>query len=141
MDADMKKALELLSSGDYTCAACRGDDEYTSRARGVKPLLDLIDDARSLAGYCVADRVVGRAAAYLYVELGARAVHALIMSRAAQEVFTRYSLPCTCDTLVDAIANRTNTGLCPMESAVWDITDPAEAERAIRAKLNALMGK
>ena len=24
MDADMKKALELLSSGDYTCAACRG---------------------------------------------------------------------------------------------------------------------
>ena len=103
MDADMKKALELLSSGDYTCAACRGDDEY--------------------------------------VELGAKAVHALILSRAAQEVFTRYSLPCTCDTLVDAIANRTNTGLCPMESAVWDITDPAEAERAIRAKLKALMGK
>ena len=95
MDADMKKALELLSSGDYTCAACRGDDEYTSRARGVKPLLDLIDDARSLAGYCVADRVVGRAAAYLYVELGAKAVHALMPSPTAPTpACARWRAPC-----------------------------------------------
>ena len=33
---------------------------------------------------------------------------------------------------VEAIRNRTNTGFCPMETAVWSISDPGEALTAIR---------
>ncbi len=137
---DMERAKRLLAEGDYTCAACRGDEEYVSAKRGVRPLLELIDAARSLAGYSAADRVVGRAAAYLYVELETPRVYAHVMSRAAQEVFDRYGVEHSADKVVDAIANRTNTGLCPMESAVWNITDAHEAELAIREKVKELMG-
>ena len=136
---DMEKAKALLAEGGYTCAACKGDEEYVSTQRGVRPLLELIDARRSLAGYSAADRVVGRAAAYLYVELEVSRVYAQVMSRAAQEVFERFGVEHGADTVVDAIANRTNTGLCPMESAVWDITDVHEAELAIRKKVKELM--
>ena len=136
---DLEKAIMLLNDGSYTCAACRGDEKYTSTMRGVKPLLDLIDAQQTLDGYSVADRVVGRAAAFLYVELKAQRVHALIMSRAAQEVFIRYGIEYSYGALVDAIFNRTNTGLCPMESAVCDIQTPHEAELAVRARLRELM--
>lgn len=138
---DLDRAKKLLDDGDYTCAACCGEREYTSRERGVKPLLALIDNGRTLEGYSVADRVVGRAAAYLYVELKAQCVHAHIMSRAAQEVFSRYGVAHSADELVDAIINRAKTGLCPMESAVWDISDPHEAELAVRAKVRELAQK
>ena len=44
------------------------------------------------------------------------------------------------DEKVDAIFNRTNTGFCPMESAVWDIDEPEKAPDAIKKKLAALRG-
>lgn len=138
---DMERAKKLLAEGNYTLAACKGEEEYVSAERGVRPLLELIDAQRSLAGYSVADRVVGRAAAYLYVELAARSVYAHVMSRAAQEVFDRFGVEHGADEVVDAIANRTNTGLCPMESAVWNIADAHEAELAIREKIRELMAK
>ena len=138
---DIERAKKLLTEGSYTLAACKGAEEYVSTQRGVKPLLELLDAGRSLAGYSAADRVVGRAAAYLYVELAAERIYARVMSRAAQEVFVRFGVEHDADTVVDAIANRSNTGLCPMESAVWDITDAHEAELAIRKKVQELTGK
>ncbi len=137
---DIEKAKELLAEGGYTCVACKGEKTYTSSMRGVKPLLNLIDSGKKLTGYSVADKVIGRAAAFLYVELEAQFVHANIISRPALEVFIQYGIPHSYDTKVDAIVNRTNTGPCPMESAVWDIDTPREAEHAIRQKLTELAG-
>lgn len=135
---NIDKAKLMLSEGGYTLAAVSRSDTYTSTRRGVKPLLDLIDTGRSLEGYSVADRVVGRAAAFLYVLLKADEVYANIMSRPALEVFEAFGLPAECGETVDAIINRTGTGLCPMESSVIGIDDPCEAEAAIRKKLAEL---
>ena len=58
--------------GDETLVAYLADGtEWTSRARGVKPLLDAIDnELAKFAGARCYDRIVGRAAAFLYVKLG-----------------------------------------------------------------------
>ena len=45
------------------------------------------------------------------------------------------------DAVVLAIRNRTDTGFCPMESAVWDISDPCEAKAALERRISEMMAK
>ena len=71
MNSDLTKAAALLNSGAYTCVLCRGDAVFTGTERGVKPLLGWLDGGVDLNGFSAADRVVGTAAAFLYVLLGA----------------------------------------------------------------------
>lgn len=134
-----EKAKKLLLEGDFTLVACSENETVTSSRRGVKPLLDMLDEGRSLKGFEAADRVVGRAAAFLYVLLSVESVHADIISEPAKKLLSAAGVSFSYDELVPVIINRTNTGLCPMESAVMDIDDPAAAEKAIRETLAKLM--
>ena len=85
-----------------------------------------------------ADKVVGKAAAFLYVRLGVTHVYAPVMSEPARAVLTAHGIEAAWDTCPPAIRNRAGDGYCPMERAVWDLTDPAEAEKAVRRTLAAL---
>ena len=140
MNPDLNKAGEILSQGHFTCVICRGDEVYTTMLRGVRPLLDYLEQGTDLTGACAADKVVGKAAALLYCLLSVRAVHARVMSRAAWQVLESHGIAVSCDMLVDAIENRTKTGMCPMEMATAHVDDPALAPAAIRAKLAELAG-
>ena len=132
---DLENARNLLESGNYTCAICRGEAIYTTRLRGVKPLLDWLDAGIELKNASAADRVVGRGAAFLYCLLGVKEVHARVMSRPAVEVLMAHNITAMADTYVDGIINRKGTGPCPFEDAVMAITDPQEALTAIRNKM------
>ena len=68
----MENAKELLESGGYTCVITDGDRVLTSTLRGVKPLVQFLESGRDLTGFSAADKVVGRATAYLYVLLGVK---------------------------------------------------------------------
>lgn len=135
---DWNRAIELLRREDYTCVLCRGDAIRWSRERGVKPLLTLLDSGESLREFAAADRVVGKAAAYLYVLLGVRSLYAGVISRPAKETLERFGIELAYETLVDGIRNRTGDGFCPMESAVREIEEPEQALAAIRETLRRL---
>ncbi|MBR5273199.1 MAG: DUF1893 domain-containing protein [Clostridia bacterium] len=135
------KAKEILNSGKYTCVLVDGDSVYTSTERGVKPLLTWLDDVIYLKGYSAADKVVGKAAAFLYVLLGVEEVYASVISKPSVEVFQTYGIKFSYDTLVDAIKNRTDTGFCPMEQAVKDISSPSNALKAVKETLKNLNTK
>lgn len=135
MTENLTKAHALLATGDYTCAVCRGETIHTATERGVKPLLDWLDSGLDLTGFSAADRVVGRATAFLYCLLGVTEVYARVMSRPAIQVLSAHGIGVHTDQEVDGIINRRGTGPCPFESAVMEITDPAEALAAIRSKL------
>lgn len=132
---DLEKARELLVSGNYTCAVCRGNSTWTTCERGVKPLLNWLDDGADLKNASAADRVVGRGAAFLYCLLGVKEVHARVMSKPAAEVLAAHGITALADTFVEGIINRKGTGPCPFEEAVMTITDPAQALAAIRKKM------
>lgn len=138
MNTDLEKAKLLLTSGGYTCVLCCGEGVFTSQARGVKPLLTWLEQGQAFPGFCAADKVVGRATAFLYCLLGVRAVHAQVLSLPARQVLDAQGIPCTWDQLVDGIRNRTDTGPCPMEQATRDCATPEEALTAIRATLKKL---
>lgn len=133
--SDLEKARTLLESENYTCAVCRGDVMYTTRERGVKPLLIWLDSGMDLKDASAADRVVGRGAAFLYCLLGVKEVHARVMSRPAAEVLRAHGITALADTFADGIINRKGTGPCPFEAAVMDIADAGKALTAIREKM------
>ena len=131
---DLKRARALLTGGGYTCVLCRGEVFHTATERGVKPLVDWLGSGLDLRGYSAADKVVGRATAFLYVLLGVKAVHALVMSTPAKEALEANGITALCDREVSGIINRRGDGPCPFEDAVLGITDPGEALTAIRRK-------
>lgn len=138
MEIDLTRAKEELSAGGYTCVICRKNITYRTAERGVRPLLNWLANGTDLSGGCAADKVVGKAAAMLYCLLKVKAVYAGVLSKPALEVLDCYGVSVEYNKLVDAIENRTKTGLCPMEQATLHLTDPADAPAAIRKKLQEL---
>lgn len=109
------------------------------KGRGIGPALRLYR-AGILRGADVADRIVGRAAAALFVAGGVVSVHADVMSEGAAEFLSSYGIPNSADVITSEIINRTKTGICPMEAAVKDLDDPQQMIAAIErtwAKLSA----
>lgn len=127
----MEYACQMLTEQELTCAFVSGGQVYISKERGVKPLLDCYYQKAMPAGFSAADKVVGKAAAFLYVLLGVGELHAQVISRPALEVLQKYNVPVSYELLTDAIRNRAGTGFCPMETAVLDLDSPKDALRAI----------
>ena len=135
---DLDHARRILEEGGYTCVICRGAEIHTTTARGVKPLVNWLDAGLDVKGGCAADKVVGKATAFLYCLLGVRAVYANIMSRGAAEVLQSAGIEARYGKLVPGIINRAGTGPCPFESAVSEISEPEQAMEAIRNKMKEM---
>ena len=138
MDKDLALAKQLLTTEEHTCVLCRDDRIYTSTRRGVAPLLGWLDSDLDLRGFSAADRVIGKATAYLYCLLGVKEVFARVISRPATQVLENHGIPAHWDTLVEGIQNRQKTGPCPMEHATRNCATPEEALTAVRETLKQL---
>lgn len=135
---NLEKAKELLQTGSYTCVLCREEICHTSASRGVKPLVQWLQSGMDLSGFSAADRVVGRATAFLYLLLGIRCVYAQVISKPALAVFQDHGIAVSYGQLVENIINRRGDGLCPFEAAVLSIAEPQAAHIAILEKMKQL---
>ncbi len=125
--------------GSYSVVFLRGGRKvYESAGSGIKPLIDALDSRVDYSGCDALDKIVGKAAALVYVMLKIKSVGACVMTEKAKEILTASGIACGADRYAEAIVNRKGDGLCPMERAVADIDDPATAIDAIRAKLKEL---
>ena len=132
---NLERAENLLKNSDFTCVCCNDTETLTSRKRGVAPLLEWLDSGISLKEFSAVDKVIGKGAAFLYIMLKIKELHANVISRSALEILTKYHIPVTYDVLTEAIRNRDKTGFCPIETAVSDISDPQKALFVIRETL------
>lgn len=135
---DIDYARNILESTDNTCVFCKGDTILTDKRRGVSPLLDLLEHKTDLSGYVAADKVVGKAAAYLYCLLGIRTIYAGVISEPALSILEQHGITVSFGMLVPSIRNRTQNGPCPMEHAVWNIDNAQDALTAIYETLKML---
>lgn len=135
MKSNSEKAKELLAAEGFTCVLVKEETVYTSRERGVQPLLRLIDDGTDVKDFSAADKVVGNGVAYLYVYLGVKEVFAEVISEPAVKTLQRYGVLVEYNTCVENIKNREGTGLCPMEIAVKKVPGCNAALRSIRRAL------
>ena len=80
---DAIRAKTLLHEANHTCVLCRGDVTHVSDRIGIAPMMEFLDAGLELRGFCAADRIVGKAAALLFVLAGVCAVYADVMSENA----------------------------------------------------------
>ena len=120
---DLSRAKARLRRGDYTCVLVKGKQVLTSREKGITPLLKFIAGGSDFRGYCAADKIVGKAAALLYVYMGIEEVYAAVASSAAATIIRSLQY----EKLVPEIINRKGDGICPIEQAVKDIATAEEA--------------
>lgn len=136
---DLERAKNLLTQG-HTCVLCKGDATVVSDRKGILPMVTFLERGTDLSGYSAADKIVGKAAAFLFRLTGVRAVYATVMSRDAKEYLTACGIAAEAGTLTDGIINRKGTGPCPMESAVAGCTDPEDALEKIKNTVKKLRG-
>ena len=133
MSTDLERAKARLT-GDTTCALCKENRLYETQKRGVAPLLEWIENGVDLQGFSAADKVVGKAAAFLYVIMGVKSVYANVISEPALKTLQRFHVQTEYAQIVPSIRNRTNTGFCPMETALWEIDEPTVAYQTLKEK-------
>ncbi len=135
---DLEIAMDHLKKHGYTCVLVKGDVIYTSTERGIRPLMQWLEQEADCHGFSAADKVVGKATAFLYARMGVCHIYAGIMSTGAAEVLDRFGIPYSFEKRVDAILNRTKDGFCPMESAVRQVDDPELAFEILSEKYSQM---
>ncbi len=138
MSSNLEKAAALLRNGNLTFAAVNGEKTLTSVKRGIRPILELLDSGAKLHGFSVADKVIGKAAAFIYILLEPDEIFADVISSQALKELENYNVKISFTTLTEAVRNRDNTGYCPMETAVKNAGSPDEALILIRKKLSEI---
>ena len=141
MEKDFQKAKNEFSTGKYTLVMCKDSDIITSDITGIRPLMKLIDDKKDCKGYSAADKIVGRAAAFLYTILGVNNIYGEVMSKGAIEILKKEGINYEYKTLTEYIENRVKTGICPMDEAVQNCTNATDACEAIRNKMKLLQNQ
>ncbi len=137
--SDLERAKVLLNEGNYTCVLCLDEMTFTSVANGIKPLNWWLRDGCRFEGFSAADRVIGRAAAFLYVLLGVKKVYADVLSDSALPVLDRFGIEWSYGVKVKNIMNRTGDDLCPMEKIALNYDEPEDAYAALKEKIAELM--
>ena len=122
----------------HTICLCKDGSCLYSQSRGIAPMMDFIKDGVDLSGYCVADIVVGKAAALLFVKCGIKNVFAKTLSMQGKRIFELYGVDYEYEVLTEKIINRLGTDICPMEKAVANTDDPQDAYSILRDALKRL---
>lgn len=102
-------------------------------------MLDWLEQRLQLTGFSAADRIVGKAAALLFVLANVSEVYGEVMSEAGLAVLQQHHIPCTYGTLTAHIVNRRGDGMCPMEQTVLAINEPMPAFKALQEKRRQLL--
>lgn len=132
--------LELAKNNlaGHTICLCKGGEFIFSGKRGIAPMMGFIASGTDLNGYSVADIVVGKAAALLFVKCGIKAVFAKTLSESGKSVLEKYAIPYEYGTLTGKIINRDGTDICPMEKTVSNTDDPEQAYILLKEKLQSM---
>lgn len=133
---DLELAVSCLQG--HTLALCKNGEVLTSDLRGVGPMVDFLLKGFDLTGYSAADRVVGKAAALLFVKARVQAVFAQTISEPAEAVLHAHGVKLLYENRTARILNRAGTGFCPMESVVADEEDAECAFSLILQKLKEM---
>ena len=136
--SDLERAKSLLVGGQYTCVLCKDDMTLTSTLTGIQPMVHYLQKQTDLQGFSAADKIVGKAAAMLFVLAGVKAVYATVMSMDAIAILKQNNIAASCAVQTKEILNRKETGICPMEQAVQNIQQPEAAYAAVQTKLQQL---
>lgn len=133
----LSKAKEYLQVG-YSVCVYKDNKPILSKDKGISFVAFLARDKVDVRGASVADKIVGSAAAHIFVLLGVKEVYAEVISMGGRDILTKANIGVSYGTLANEIVNRQGTGLCPMEQAVLGVADHNKALEAVLNKIEQL---
>ena len=136
MSDNLNKAISILNSDKSLSCVVFGDGKaYLSVEPGIKPLLEFCEGDVDMKGFSAADKIVGRAASFMYIRLGISEIYAEVLSKPATQLLDKYGISYKYGQLVEKIINRKGDDICPMDKTVLSINDPDKAYEALRNKV------
>jgi hypothetical protein len=138
---DINIAKELLGQNDRVCVIVKnGEVLFSSSQKGIQPFFDALETCSKIEylSSSIADRVIGKAAVMLAAYLGVHEIYTPLASQHAIDAAHKLGLTLDADKIVPYIINRTQDGMCPMESAVLNIDEPKDAFDILSFKLQTI---
>lgn len=136
---NLQKAIERVKLEHLSCIALRDDFEYVSDLKGLRPLLQpLNQDPLFFKNAILIDRIIGKSAAFLVIKGQVKSLHALTISSHALALLEKHNIPVTYDQLVPYVINNDKTGMCPMEESVLTTEDIDEAIQILKDKIKVM---
>jgi hypothetical protein len=112
---------------------------YTSSAIGVKPLLDFEKSFGRRENIILIDKIVGKAAVLIAKKIGVIKIYTPIISEIALQYAKDLAIEVEYEIKVPYIKNRTNSGICPLEESVLNISTIEEGYDSIIKTIQKLM--
>lgn len=134
MDENIINSLEAeIVTGKSNCIIVTSDDVFRFSLPGVKTLLTLLkEDPSLLKDSVVFDKIVGKGAAALLILGKVKKVYAELISDNAIALLNKHAMNFSYGERVPFIQNKSQTGLCPIESLAITSDDPSEIHLRIR---------
>jgi hypothetical protein len=132
--SDVQTAKELLYQRKLTLVIVKyGKVLFETDSPRISGFMKAIDSMNAeLKGASVADRVVGKAVALLFVYSGVREVYAEVLSRKAKALLAQYGIAFEYKELVDTVLNPAKTDMCPLEKVAEGIANPKDSYAAFK---------
>jgi hypothetical protein len=133
---DLEHARLILKEKNISLVVVKnGKVIFEAESHSIKGFLEACElFGKELAGSSVADRIVGRAVAFLCAYFQVSAVFAVIMSTEAARVLTDNSIFHQSEKHVPNILNERRNDICPFEKLALTFSTPEEAYRKLRTR-------
>ncbi len=136
-----EKAISMVRDNTASCVVVKKGRIISAESpRGISHIVDL-HDKNMLKGTFVADKIIGKAAAIIFILSGIKACFGETVSKSAIDLLEKNGIKVTYDICTDVIENRTGDGMCPMEMTVKDIDDFSLALKMLKKKVVDLSKK
>jgi hypothetical protein len=113
---------------------------FESRSKGIIDLVRAVElFKKNLRGASVADTLVGKAAALLFVYSKIHSVFAQTVSASGKNVLKKSNIFLEYERFVPKILNREKADICPFEKLTSNINSPEEAFKTIKSSFKKLL--
>ncbi|MBQ1327343.1 MAG: DUF1893 domain-containing protein [Eubacterium sp.] len=97
--SDIGTAIDKLTY--HYVVFCKDGEIFADDGKDINLILGMMKDGYDFSGYSVADKMVGKAAAMLFVKAGIKNVYGRVMSNAGFDYLMRHDVDASYGTLVE----------------------------------------
>jgi predicted secreted Zn-dependent protease len=131
---DLEIAKQRLKNKELNLVFIKNSElVFETKKEGLAGFLQAIEECNgALAATSVADKVIGKAAAFLCIYSKVKAAFAITLSQSGREILNTGNNYIEFEKLTSTILNLKKTDQCPFEKLVENITEPETAYKEIK---------
>ncbi len=136
-------AKKTLVDGGYSCVVVKDNKVlHAVMGEGIHPIIKLYNEhPEDMKDAYVADKIIGRAAAIVYILAGIKEIYCHVISEPGIEILEKHGIAHSQFRTVPRIDNRTKTDMCPMEKASFASENVEEAYKSILSFIESVRKK